>query len=247
MDLVSIIIPYYKKKKYINNTITSIINQTYKNFEIIIIYDDEDTSDLKFISEMQKKDKRIIIIKNLKNEGAGNSRNKGIEKAKGKYIAFIDSDDTWQIKKLERQINFMNKNDINISHTSYYIVDDKDKILGKRVARNFFSLKDLLKSCDIGLSTVIIKKSLISDKFKFANLRTKEDFVLWLKLLQNNNKIYALDEYLTSWTNSPHSLSSSIFQKLFDGFKVYNKYMKFNTIKSLYLLICLSVNFILKK
>ena len=82
MDLVSIIIPYYKKKKYINNTITSIINQTYKNFEIIIIYDDEDISDLKFISEMQKKDKRIIIIKNLKNEGAGNSRNKGIEKAK---------------------------------------------------------------------------------------------------------------------------------------------------------------------
>ena len=247
MDLVSIIIPYYRKKKYINNTITSIINQTYKNFEIIIIYDDEDTSDLKFISEMQKKDKRITIIKNLKNEGAGNSRNKGIEKAKGKYIAFIDSDDTWQIKKLERQINFMNKNDINISHTSYYIVDDKDKILGKRVARNFFSLKDLLKSCDIGLSTVIIKKSLISDKFKFANLKTKEDFVLWLKLLQNNNKIYALDEYLTSWTNSPNSLSSSIFQKLFDGFKVYNKYMKFNTIKSIYLLICLSVNFILKK
>ena len=98
MDLVSIIIPYYKKKKYINNTITSIINQTYKNFEIIIIYDDEDTSDLKFISEMQKKDTRIIIIKNLKNEGAGNSRNKGIEKAKGKYIAFIDSDDTWQKK-----------------------------------------------------------------------------------------------------------------------------------------------------
>ena len=99
MDLVSIIIPYYKKKEFINNTITSIINQTYKNFEIIIIYDDEDTSDLKFISEMQKRDKRINIIKNLKNEGAGNSRNKGIEKAKGKYIAFIDSDDTWQKKK----------------------------------------------------------------------------------------------------------------------------------------------------
>ena len=102
MDLVSIIIPYYKKKEFINNTITSIINQTYKNFEIIIIYDDDDISDLKFIGEMQKRDKRINIIKNLKNEGAGNSRNKGIEKAKGKYIAFIDSDDTWQKKKIRK-------------------------------------------------------------------------------------------------------------------------------------------------
>ena len=247
MDLVSIIIPYYKKKEFINNTITSVINQTYKNFEIIIIYDDDDISDLKFIGEMQKRDKRINIIKNLKNEGAGNSRNKGIEKAKGKYIAFIDSDDTWQKKKLEKQLNFMNKNDIDFSHTSYYIVDDKDKILGKRIARNFFSLGELLKSCDIGLSTVIIKKNLISDKIKFANLKTKEDFVLWLKLLQNNNKIYALDEYLTSWKKSPHSLSSSTFQKLLDGFKVYNKHMRFNLVKSLYFLICLSINFILKK
>jgi len=70
---------------------------------------------------------------------------------------------------------------------------------------------------------------------------------LWLKLLENNNRIYALDEYLTFWTKSHNSLSSSTFQKLSDGFKVYNKYMKFNLIKSLFFLLCLSVNFILKK
>jgi len=104
MDLVSVIIPYYKKIKFIKKTIFSIVNQTYKNIEIIIIYDDEDISDFKFISEIQKKDKRITIIKNLRNEGAGNSRNKGIEKARGKYIAFIDSDDIWQNDKLEKQM-----------------------------------------------------------------------------------------------------------------------------------------------
>ena len=247
MDLVSVIIPYYKKIKFIKKTIFSIVNQTYKNIEIIIIYDDEDISDFKFISEIQKKDKRITIIKNLRNEGAGNSRNKGIEKAKGKYIAFIDSDDIWQNDKLEKQINYMHANNINVSHTSYYIVDDKEKILGRRPARNFFLLKELLKSCDIGLSTVIIKKDLISSTIKFPTLKTKEDFVLWLKLLENNNRIYALDEYLTFWTKSHNSLSSSTFQKLLDGFKVYNKYMKFNLIKSLFFLLCLSVNFILKK
>jgi len=247
MDLVSVIIPYYKKIKFIKKTIFSIVNQTYKNIEIIIIYDDEDISDFKFISEIQKKDKRITIIKNLRNEGAGNSRNKGIEKARGKYIAFIDSDDIWQNDKLEKQINYMHANNINVSHTSYYIVDDKEKILGRRPARNFFLLKELLKSCDIGLSTVIIKKDLISSTIKFPTLKTKEDFVLWLKLLENNNRIYALDEYLTFWTKSHNSLSSSTFQKLSDGFKVYNKYMKFNLIKSLFFLLCLSVNFILKK
>ena len=247
MDLVSVIIPYYKKKEFIKKTVNSVINQTYSNIEIIIIYDDEDISDLNFISEILKKDKRINIIKNLKNEGAGNSRNKGIEKAKGKYIAFIDSDDTWQNNKLEKQINFMHKKNIDISHTSYYIVNNKEKILGKRQARNFFLLKELLKSCDIGLSTVILKKNLISDKIKFPPLKTKEDFVLWLKLLDSDNKIYALNEYLTFWTKSNYSLSSSTYQKLLDGYTVYNKYMKFNFIKSLYFLFCLSINFILKR
>ncbi len=247
MDLVSIIIPYYKKKEFIKKTVNSVINQTYSNIEIIIIYDDEDISDLNFISEILQKDKRINIIKNLKNEGAGNSRNKGIEKAKGKYIAFIDSDDTWQNNKLEKQINFMHKKNIDISHTSYYIVNNKEMILGKRQARNFFLLKELLKSCDIGLSTVILKKNLISDKIKFPPLKTKEDFVLWLKLLESDNKIYALDEYLTFWTKSHYSLSSSTYQKLLDGYRVYYKYMKFNFIKSLYFLFCLSINFILKR
>ena len=105
----------------------------------------------------------------------------------------------------------------------------------------------MLKSCDIGLSTVVIKKEIINDEIKFPVLKTKEDFVLWLKLLENGNKIYALDEYLTFWTKSKHSLSSSTYQKILDGFRVYHKYMNFNFFKSLYFLFCLSINFILKK
>ena len=108
-------------------------------------------------------------------------------------------------------------------------------------------VKELLKSCDIGLSTVIIKKELISDKIKFPMLKTKEDFVLWLKLLENGEKIYALNEYLTFWTKSKNSLSSSTYQKILDGFKVYHNYMNYNLFKSLYFLFCLSINFILKK
>ena len=90
-------------------------------------------------------------------------------------------------------------------------------------------LDELLKSCDIGTSTVIMKKSLINDYIQFASLITKEDFVLWLKLLKENIKIYGLNEYLTNWTKSKNSLSSSTIQKLIDGFNVYYKFMNFNS------------------
>ena len=247
MDLVSVIIPYYKKKKHIFNSIESVLNQTYKNLEIIIVYDDENNRDLNFLQEIQKKDKRILIIKNTKTMGAGESRNIGINNSKGKYIAFLDADDIWENNKLNRQINFMETNNYEITHTSYSIIDEYQMIIGKRIARNFLKLKDLLKSCDIGTSTVMIKKNLINDNIKFASLKTKEDYVLWLKLLEKNSKIYGLNETLTFWTKSSSSLSSSTFQKLIDGFRVYYKYMNFNYIKSIYYLFCLSINFLLKK
>ena len=107
------------------------------------------------------------------------------------------------------------------------------------------NLEDLLKSCDIGLSTVMIKKShLISNKF--PNLKTKEDFVLWLKLLSKNVKIYGINKNLVLWRKTENSLSSSSTQKLLDGFKVYNYYMKFNFIKSLHYLFLLSFNYLKK-
>ena len=99
MIIVSVIIPYYKKKDYIKSTIKSVLNQTFKSFEIIIVYDDEDRNDLVYLKKIQSLDKRIKIILNSKNIGAGLSRNKAIRLAKGKYIAFLDSDDLWNKKK----------------------------------------------------------------------------------------------------------------------------------------------------
>lgn len=242
MNLISIIMPYYKKLATVKQTIDSIYAQTYKNFELIIIYDDDDKKDLKYLKKILHKSKKNTILVNKKNVGAGVSRNIGIKIAKGKYIAFIDADDTWDKKKLEKQIQFMSVNNIIISHTSYKIIDTSGNIIGLRKAQTFKNVKSLLKSCDIGLSTVIIKRAILNTYFNFPNLKTKEDFVLWLKLLENNYSIVAFDIYLTHWKKIKNSLSSSIIQKLFDGFKVYYIYMKFNFIKSLYLLLCLSYN-----
>jgi len=247
MDLVSIIIPYYKKKKYIIDTINSALSQSYKKIEILIVYDDENHDDLKFLEKIKNQDERIKIIINKKRMGAGISRNIGIFNSTGSYIAFLDADDSWHADKLKKQMSFMINNNYAVSHTSYQIVDQQKNIIGNRIARNFNHVKDLLKSCDIGTSTVILKKNIFTDEIKFPSIKTKEDFVLWLRILKKNTKIYGLNLNLMMWTKSNSSLSSSTIQKLLDGFRVYNKYMKFNFVKSIYYLICLSLNFIIKK
>jgi len=238
--------PYYKKKKYIKSSIQSVLKQTYKYFELIIVYDDPGSQDIIFLKRLAKQDKRIKLIINKKNLGAGLSRNQGMDCAKGEFIAFLDSDDLWKKNKLQKQIDFMKKNKCDFSHTSYEIIDHNEKIVGKRIARNFYQVDDLIKSCDIGLLTVVLSKRIINLGVRFPYLKTKEDFVLWLKILQLNIPIISINETLASWRKLDHSLSSSIIQKLMDAFRVYHKFMKYNLIKSLYYVTCLSLNYFKK-
>ena len=245
MSLVSIIIPYYKKKDDINTTINSILNQNFKNYEIIIVYDDENKEDLKLIQEIKQKDERIKLLINERNLGAGESRNRGIKIARGKFIAFIDADDIWKPLKLSKQIDFMIKNNFSITHTSYNIVNDEKKIIGLRQAKNLI-FSNLLKSCDIGLSTVILEKKILNDN-KFAKLNTKEDYVLWLNLSKDGHEFKALNESLTDWRLSKNSLSASTLRKLIDGYKVYRIYLRQSVVKSVISLLTLSFNFLKKQ
>ena len=247
MDLISVVIPYFKKKKFIDHALKSVLDQTYSNFEIILIYDDEDKSDLKYLNDSYSSNKKIKFIVNDKNIGAGLSRNKGINLASGKYICFIDSDDIWEKEKLEIQLQFMKDNGSFVSHTSYRIIDEENSLIGTRMAKNFSNINEIIKSCNIGLSSVMIKKEIIDGDICFPNLKTKEDFVLWLKILKKEIKILAIDQNLLSWRRTKNSLSSSIIQKLLDGFRVYNKYMDYNFVISVYYLICLSVKLYNKK
>jgi len=247
MDLVTVIIPYYKKKKYIKKTIKSVIDQSYKNIEIIIIYDNETDAELNYIKKLKILDSRIKLIVNNKNIGAGKSRNRGIQIAKGKYISFLDSDDLWKKDKLKKQLRIMKRKNLSITHTSYEIIEKNNKIIGHRVARTFNNVDSLMRSCDIGLSTVVIKKSILKKSDCFSSMKTKEDFVFWLKLLSKNFKIYGIQIYLTKWRKLNNSLSSSVLQRLLDGFTIYNKYLKMNFVKSIYYLFLLSINSIIKK
>ena len=246
MCLVSVIIPFYKKHQFIEKSIDSVINQLFKNIEIIIIHDDPSDKNFSLIERIKKKDKRIKIIRNTKNLGAGISRNLGIAASKGEYIAFLDADDVWYPDKLTLQIDFMRSKNIEFSHTSYEIVNENGNILSERISPAQLEFNQLIKSCDIGLSSVILKKTIIKN-FEFPPLKTKEDYVLWLMLSKSGIKIYSLNKILMKWRKLDNSLSSNILQKLIDGFRVYNIYLKYNFILSLKCLFILSVNFIIKK
>ena len=240
--------PYYKKDFFIDKTIESILNQSYQNIEILIIDDELNDQSSKVLKNLSNRDKRIKILFNQKNLGAGLSRNKGIDMASGEYIAFCDCDDLWSEFKLEDQLNFMKKFDIDFSFTAYQIIDKEGKIIGSRSAKDNISFDELILSCDIGLSTVMLKKKIFDNKnFYFPNIKTKEDYVVWLKLSQNGVKMKGIKKNYSYWRKLGNSLSSSTIQKIFDGYKVYNFYLNYSVIKSMFRLIILSINSILKK
>jgi len=247
MPTTSIIMTYYKKSKYIYRTIKSILNQSNKNFEVIIVNDEINAESNKILNNIANLDKRIKIIKNKFNLGAGRSRNLALNYAKGTYVAFCDCDDIWSVDKLKKQIQLMKEKKLNFCFTAYNIIDTDGKLIGYRNAPKNIDYLRLLNSCDIGLSTVMIKRSLFKKKkYRFANLKTKEDYVLWLMITRDNITIRNFNESLTSWRKCKESLSSSSIQKIFDGYRVYRNYMNFNIVNSFYRLIILSINYLKK-
>ena len=248
MSLVSVIMPYYSKRSYLENSLNSVLNQSYKNLEIILVNDEMDLETKKFLQTISKKDMRIKLINNDKNLGAGKSRNKAIEISNGEYIAFCDCDDLWKKTKLEKQLTFMKNLNLDFTFTAYEIINEKNDIISNRDAKKVIEFKSLLKSCDIGLSTVIIKKKLFEEKeLRFASLKTKEDYILWLNITKRGTKLFGLNENLSYWRKVPNSLSSSSVQKIIDGYRVYRYYLNYSVIKSIIYLFILSVNFLLKK
>ena len=245
-ELISIIIPYFKKKKYFEKTIESVVNQTYKKFEVILIYDDIDNSDLKFVKYTLRKIKNKKIIINKKNLGVGVSRNIGIQAAQGRFIAFLDADDMWHKDKIKEQIIYMKKNKVDFSYSSYAINDKNMKILKIIKAPKKVMFKDLLFACNIGLSSVMIKAYLLNDD-KFTSLKTQEDYLLWLKLSKRNIKMEGITKTLMYWRKTDNSLSSSVTQKLKDAFSIYNRHLNLSIIKSTYHVLLLSMNFLRKR
>ena len=209
--LVSVIMSTYNGSKYISESIESVLSQTYKNFEFIIINDCSTDNVEDIILNHQKDDNRIIYIKNKENLKLTKSLNKWLKLAKWKYIARIDDDDIWVKKKLEKQVDFMEKNDDYwLCWTSTIIIDSKWKEIEKiKMRETDKEIKNnLLKSNQFTHSSIIIRKSILDKVWWFYNeyYNNWEDYELWLRIW-TISKLYNLQEYLVKYRILKTSIS----------------------------------------
>ena len=206
-ELISIITPTYNCGKFIGETIETVLNQTYKNWEMIIVDDESKDNTEEVVSTY--KDPRIKYIRLTENPGAAIARTRAMQEAKGKYMAFLDSDDLWKSNKLEAQIKFMKKNNYNFVCSSYEQIDEQGNKNGKIIkCKKKVDYNGVLLSCPVGNSTVMYNVQKLG-KFEVPNIRKRNDDALWLKMLKKERYIYGQDEVLMEYRIRQNSISSN--------------------------------------
>lgn len=246
--LVSVVIPTYNSEKTIERTLDSVINQSYKSLEILVIDDGSKDGTISVLRNYMKEDSRINIITKENNRGVADSRNIGIKKSSGKYVAFLDGDDVWQENKLIKQIKFMEENNSHFTYTNYIVVDEiSNQRVGLQKTPKEISYQSMLIGNMIGCSTVIFNKDYVGE-VKIPLLKKRNDMALWLKILKKTKKGHRVNEGLTFYYKRENSLSSGNKKELLKyHYQVYNDSEKFGTIKSLFFVSCNVVNLFYKK
>lgn len=225
-NLVSIITPSYNSSRFIAQTIESILSQTYTNWELLITDDCSVDDTREIVERYQQKDSRIKLFQLKENSGAGVARNHSIEMAKGRFIAFCDSDDCWYPQKLEKQLAFMREKDCALSYTSYMVCDENDINTGIVVALASISYNALKKDNGIGCSTAIYDAGKI-EKVYLPDIRKRQDWGLWLKILKKIEVAYGMKEPLTIYRTQKTSLSSNKLSLIKYNVAVYKQVLKY--------------------
>lgn len=231
---MSIITPAYNCEKFISQTIESVLAQTYTNWEMIIVNDRSSDDTENIINEYVKKDSRIRLINLIENSGAAVARNKALENAKGRFIAFLDSDDRWKKNKLKKQLEFMIQNKYGFTFTSYeYIKDennDKEKVFKVPYSLNY---SQALKNTVIGCLTVIIDKNIV-DEFRMPLVRRGQDNLTWLMILEKGHIAHGLNENLAEYRKVTGSLSNNKVKALKRQWSNYRHVIKLPFLKCVY-------------
>ncbi|KAA2224807.1 glycosyltransferase family 2 protein [Chryseobacterium sediminis] len=232
-DLVSIITPSYNSAEFIEETIQSVLNQTYENWEWLITDDLSKDNTVEIIRKYN--DPRIKLQVLEKNGGAGNARNNSLERANGRYIAFLDSDDLWYPEYLETMITFLQQNNAELAYCNYSRCDEHtmEPILKDFEADKIVTFSNLLKTCRLApVSTIYDTKRV--GKFFFPVKSKREDHVMWLNLLKVIPKGYPVQKTLAKYRMRENSVSRKKKNIIKDQYLVYKDFMGFSTLKSLY-------------
>ncbi len=239
-ELVSVIVASYNNALFIEETIESVINQTYTNWEMIVIDDCSSDNSVEIIEKYAQKEPRIKVIINSKNLGVAQSRNRAIKAAVGTYIAFLDSDDVWLPKKLSKQLSLMIKTDTLMSYSSYKTINENSEITGYFIVKREVSYNDLLKTSTIGTLTTIYNAKKLG-KFYFET-KGHEDYVMKLNILKRIGVARGVREPLAHYRILENSISRNKLQAAAWQWKIYRESESLNPIKSLYYFIHYTYN-----
>lgn len=231
--LVSVITPLYNAERFISETIKSVQNQTYTNWEMIIVNDQSSDKGVELVKVFQKDDERIILLENDKNEGAAVSRNKAIEAAKGRFIAFLDSDDLWLPEKLDTQVKFMLEKDVAFSFATYEKVDMDGNKFGQIDVPEKVDYYSLLKTCSVGCLTAVYDSEKLG-KVYMPNIRKRQDYGLWLRILKMIPHGFGINIPLAKYRVRKDSISGNKFSAAKYQWNVYRNVEQLGLLKSVY-------------
>lgn len=246
---VSIITPIYNCEKFLPKTIECVINQTYTDWEMLLVDDCSPDNSAEIIKKYAKDDNRIKYFKLDKNSGAAIARNKALGESNGRFIAYLDADDLWKPEKLEKQVEFMLKNNYPFTCTDYEKIDESGKSLNKivkipkKVNYNLFLRNTIIQTVGVMVDTKLTGKELL----KMPNIRRRQDAATWCQLLKNGFDCYEVPENLSYYRVVKNSLSSNKFKAVKTNWYWYRKIEKLPLVKACYCFIGYAFNAIKKR
>lgn len=238
-QLVSIITPLYNGERFVKQTIESVLQQTYPNWEMIVVNDGSRDNGPSIVENYVKQDSRITLYHQV-NQGSASARNNAINRAKGRYIAFLDSDDLWDATFLEEQLRFMQENDAAIACASCRRINEEGiEVLKPFVVPSRVNYYDMLKSCSLPCLSTVLDRSQLRDIYFQEDLRSlRDDYVLWLKLIKQVDYAYGNPKVITSYRLSATAATANKWKVVRPQFKVYRHIEKLGLLRSLYYLAC---------
>ena len=225
--------PNYNGSRFIAPAINSVLNQTYSNWELIIVDDKSKDESIDIIQTFVDKDIRIKLYKLDENKGVSYARNFAISKLNGRFMAFLDSDDIWLPEKLEKQLLFMTQNNFSFTYLAYEKINHNGKVIGRVNAPEKISYYDLLKTCYPGCLTVMLDINYLGEVYIPLNTK-REDYALWLKLIKKTNSAFGLNQVLAQYRIHSGQSSRIKFHMAKETWNLYRDLEKLSFLKSIF-------------
>ena len=231
---VTVIMPAYNASHFIDAAIRSVMAQTVDDWELLVIDDGSRDDTCKIVEGLAAEDSRVKLLRNEKNMGVANTRNRGLSLCRGKFVAFLDSDDIWLPEKLQKQLDLLDSTGADLCYTSYGIMDTAGaQSRGDYLVPGKADFRKLLKENVIGCSTVMLRRQ-TTDHYRFETTLHHEDYALWLRMLKDGIEAVGCTEVLVRWRLVENSRSFDKRKSAHSRWVIYREYMKLPLHQSLW-------------